>query len=287
MNIQWFPGHMAKTRRMIKENLKLVDVVIELLDARIPISSQNPEIDSILGTKPRIIALNKSDLSDPVLNRQWADYFQRKGIEVIFTNSLTGNGLDELKSKLKKLMKNKLEAAWAKGRVSRPIKTLVVGVPNVGKSAFINKIAGKASAVTGDRPGVTRTKQWVRVNPEIQLLDTPGILWPKFEDPNIGLNLAFTGAIRDEIMDSTELAARLMERLAEIYPENLRQRYKLSEVEGKTGLDLLMEAGRKRGCLVSGGEVDLYRIAVIVLDEFRGGRIGKITLEFPPGGNNK
>lgn len=170
-----------------------------------------------------------------------------------------------------------------KGRLLRPIKTMVVGVPNVGKSAFINRIAGRASAATGDRPGVTRNKQWVRINPEIQLLDTPGILWPKFEDANIGLNLAFTGAIKDEIMDSAELAARLMERLAVIYPQNLIERYKLSDIEGRTGLELLEEAGRNRGCLISGGEVDFYRIAVIVLDEFRGGKIGKITLEFPPG----
>jgi len=283
VNIQWFPGHMAKTRRLIKENLTLVDVVIELLDARIPLSSQNPEIDSILGSKPRVIALNKSDLSDPELNREWADYFAEKGIEVIFTNSLAGSGLNELKSKLKKLMKHKLDAARSKGRLLRPIKTMVVGVPNVGKSAFINRIAGRASAATGDRPGVTRNKQWVRINPEIQLLDTPGILWPKFEDANIGLNLAFTGAIKDEIMDSAELAARLMERLAVIYPQNLIERYKLSDIEGRTGLELLEEAGRNRGCLISGGEVDFYRIAVIVLDEFRGGKIGKITLEFPPG----
>ena len=281
MVIQWFPGHMAKTRRLITENLKLVDVVIELLDARIPLSSQNPEIDSILKTEPRVIALNKSDLSDPKLNRQWADYFTEKGMEVIFTNSLTGSGLGELKSKLKKLMKHKLEAAQSKGRLQRPIKTMVVGVPNVGKSAFINKISGRATAVTGDRPGVTRNKQWVRINPEIQLLDTPGILWPKFEDANIGLNLAFTGAIKDEIIDTAELAAKLMEKLAVLYPQNLMERYKLSNIEGETGLKLLEEAGRKRGCLVSGGEVDFYRIATIVLDEFRGGKIGKITLETP------
>ncbi|HOQ76585.1 MAG TPA: ribosome biogenesis GTPase YlqF [Thermoclostridium sp.] len=282
MNIQWFPGHMAKTRRLIKENLKLVDVVIELLDARIPLSSRNPEIDRLVGQKPRIIALNKSDLSDPEKNRLWAQYFKKSSIEAIYTNAITGTGMDQLKNKLKELTRLKTESAAAKGRIGRPVRTMVVGIPNVGKSAFINRIAGRASAQTGDKPGVTRTKQWVRINPGIQLLDTPGILWPKFEDPDTGLNLAFTGAIKDEIMDTTELAARLMERLAALYPDRLMERYKLGQVKERPGFMLLEEAGRNRGCLVSGGEVDLNRIAAIVLDEFRGGRIGKITLEDPP-----
>jgi len=264
--------------------MKLVDVVVELLDARIPLSSRNPEIDSIVKDKPRIIALNKSDLSDPELNNKWKNYFARKGISVIYTNSITGEGLKELKEKLKQLTKKKLESAQARGRIQRPVKTMVVGIPNVGKSAFINKIAGKASAETGDRPGVTRTQQWVRINPEIMLLDTPGILWPKFEDQLTGLNLAFTGAIKDEIMDTTELAAKLMERLAVLYPEKLKARYKLEmeSLENKKGYELLEEAGKKRGCLISGGEIDYNRIAAIVLDEFRGGKIGKITLEVPP-----
>lgn len=282
MIIQWFPGHMAKTRRLISDNLKLVDVVIELLDARIPLSSRNPEIDSLVGIKPRVIALNKSDLADLNQNKAWEDYFVNKGIEVIYTNSLTGTGLGELKGKLKQLTRKKLESAQARGRLQRPIKTMVVGIPNVGKSAFINRIAGKASAMTGDRPGVTRIQQWVRINPEIQLLDTPGILWPKFEDHETGLNLAFTGAIKDEIMDTAELASKLMERLSVIYPERLKERYKIIDLEAKSGMSLLEEAGKKRGCLVSGGAVDLYRIAVIVLDEFRGGKIGRITLEQPP-----
>jgi len=280
--IQWFPGHMAKTRRLISEHLKLVDVVIELLDARIPISSRNPEIDALVGTKPRVIALNKSDLSDPAANKAWEAYFAAKNISVIYTNALTGTGLNELKGKLKQLTRKKLESAQARGRLQRPIKTMVVGIPNVGKSAFINKIAGKASAQTGNRPGVTRTQQWVRINPEIQLLDTPGILWPKFEDQETGLNLAFTGAIKDEIMDTTELAAKLLEKLAVLYPERVQERFKISGLEEKTGIQLLEEAGKKRGCLVSGGAVDLYRAAAIVLDEFRGGKIGKITLELPP-----
>lgn len=281
MIIQWFPGHMAKTRRVISEHLKLVDVVIELLDARVPQSSRNPEIDSILKDKPRIIALNKSDLADPKQNNKWKDYFSKQGISVIYTNSITGLGLGEIKGKLKQLTRKKLESAQARGRMQRPIKTMVVGIPNVGKSAFINKIAGKASAETGDRPGVTRSQQWVRINPEIMLLDTPGILWPKFEDQLTGLNLAFTGAIKDEIMDTTELAVKLLEKLSVTYPEKIKERYKLENLTGKKGVDLLEEAGRRRGCLVSGGEVDFNRISVILLDEFRGGKIGKITLEIP------
>jgi ribosome biogenesis GTPase A len=272
---------MAKTRRLIIENLKLVDVVIELLDARIPKSSRNPEIDSIVGEKPRVIALNKSDLSDPKQNDEWKRFFSQQGIDVIYTNAITGMGFGELKGKLKQLTRKKLEAAQAKGRIQRPIKTMVVGIPNVGKSAFINKMAGKASAATGDRPGVTRDKQWVRINPQIMLLDTPGILWPKFEDQEIGLNLAVTGAIKDEIMDISELAAKLLEKLAIVYPAELMGRYKLEEIEDRKGFDLLQEAGKKRGCLIAGGEVDLNRISAIVLDEFRGGRIGKITLESP------
>ncbi|NLB77746.1 MAG: ribosome biogenesis GTPase YlqF [Clostridiaceae bacterium] len=281
MIIQWFPGHMAKTRRVISEHLKLVDVVIELLDARVPQSSRNPEIDSILKDKPRIIALNKSDLADPKQNNKWKDYFSKQGISVIYTNSITGLGLGEIKGKLKQLTRKKLESAQARGRMQRPIKTMVVGIPNVGKSAFINKIAGKASAETGDRPGVTRSQQWVRINPEIMLLDTPGILWPKFEDQLTGLNLAFTGAIKDEIMDTTELAVKLLEKLSVTYPDKIRERYKLENLTGKKGVDLLEEAGRRRGCLVSGGEVNFNRISVILLDEFRGGKIGKITLEIP------
>lgn len=281
MNIQWFPGHMAKTRRMLTENIKLVDVVVELLDARIPKSSQNPEISELTLNKPRIIILNKSDLADPAKNRLWKDWFNEKGIDVIYTNSITGEGIQELKSRLKKIMQPKLETAAAKGRILTPIKTMVVGIPNVGKSAFINKMTGRATALTGDRPGVTRSKQWVRINPEIQLMDTPGILWPKFEDPETGMHLAFTGAIRDEIMDVATLAARLLEKLAAMYPAKLSERYKLQDTEGKNGMSLLEETGRKRGCLISGGDIDYNRIGNIVLDEFRAAKIGRITLETP------
>jgi ribosome biogenesis GTPase A len=281
MNIQWFPGHMAKTRRMLTENMKMVDVVVELLDARIPRSSQNPEISELTVNKPRVILLNKSDLADPIKNKLWKEWFGQAGIDVIFTNAITGEGIAELKNRLKKIMQPKLESAAAKGRINKPIKTMIVGIPNVGKSAFINKLTGKAVAVTGDRPGVTRSRQWVRINPEIQLMDTPGILWPKFEDPETGLHLAFTGAIRDEIMDVPTLAAKLMEKISKLYPDRLAERYKLDDVQDKTGAILLEEAGRRRGCLISGGEIDYNRIGNIVLDEFRAAKIGKITLETP------
>lgn len=281
MNIQWFPGHMAKTRRMLTENMKMVDVVVELLDARIPRSSQNPEISELTMNKPRVILLNKSDLADPVKNKLWKEWFGQTGIDVIFTNAITGEGIAELKNRLKRIMQPKLESAAAKGRINKPIKTMIVGIPNVGKSAFINRLTGKAVTVTGDRPGVTRSRQWVRINPEIQLMDTPGILWPKFEDPETGLHLAFTGAIRDEIMDVLTLAAKLLEKLSKLYPDSLAERYKLDDVQDKTGAVLLEEAGRRRGCLISGGEIDYNRIGSIVLDEFRAARIGRITLETP------
>lgn len=282
MQIQWFPGHMTKTRRQIQETIRQVDVVIELLDARIPLSSRNPDIDWLVGQKPRVIAMNKTDLADEAVNRQWEAWFRAQGMEVVYTNSLSGAGVKEIHRQLKALTAAKLASAVRRGRLSRPIRTMVVGIPNVGKSAFINRIAGKAIAATGDKPGVTRAQQWVRIHPEIQLLDTPGILWPKFEDQETGLLLAFTGAIRDDIMDTAELAAKLMARMARLYPARLAQRYKLASLEDKAGMDLLLEAGRKRGCLVAGGEVDLHRISAIVLDEFRGAKLGRISLERPP-----
>ncbi|NTV90511.1 MAG: ribosome biogenesis GTPase YlqF [Clostridiales bacterium] len=281
MNIQWFPGHMAKTRRMLAENLKLVDVVIELLDARIPLSSKNPEIDSILGTKPRIVAMNKADLADEAISKEWQKWYASKGIPVIFIDSIKGTNYNKLRSDMKNMMKAKVERDKLKGRIFRPIRTMVVGIPNVGKSSFINKITGRANAITGDKPGVTRGKQWIRVNEEIELLDTPGILWPKFEDARIAFNLAFTGAIKDDIMDRIELAANLMEKLKELYPERLAERFKLKDIGEKTGLTLLENAGKNRGCILSGGVIDLQRISAILLDEFRGGKMGKMTLERP------
>jgi ribosome biogenesis GTPase A len=280
-NIQWFPGHMAKTRKLLAENLKLVDVVIELFDARIPSSSKNPEIDAIVNNKPRIAALNKADLADEAVSKEWTKWYNSRGYTVIFIDSIKGTGINQLKAALRGMMKERLERDRAKGRIFRPIRTMVVGIPNVGKSSFINKIAGKASAATGDRPGVTRGKQWIRINEEIELLDTPGILWPKFDDDIVALNLAFTGAIKDEIMDTIEIAAALLERLSVTYPANLMARFKLPTLEGQTGAMLLKTAGKNRGCIVAGGEIDFKRISIIVLDEFRGGKIGRITLEKP------
>ena len=285
MNIQWFPGHMTKTRRLLSENLKLVDVVVELLDARIPASSKNPEIDSIINNKPRLVVLNKADIADAAISKEWAKWYKRMGSSVLFADSIKGTGLNQLKDSLKLLMKDKLERDKQKGRIFTPIRTMIVGIPNVGKSTFINKIAGKAVAETGDKPGVTRGKQWIRLNPEIELLDTPGILWPKFEDQATALNLAFTGAIKDDIMDIEEVAATLAERLVATYPGQFAQRFKLQEINGLTGYQLLEAAGKNRGCIVPGGGIDINRISIILLDEFRGGKIGKISLERPLSNN--
>lgn len=281
MNIQWYPGHMTKTRRLLTENLKLVDVVVELLDARIPASSKNPEIDSIISNKPRLIVLNKADTADADISRQWAGWYKSRGIQAIFVDSIKGMGLNQLKDQLKVMMKDRFDRDKLKGRLFRPIRTMIVGIPNVGKSTLINKIAGKAVAVTGDKPGVTRGKQWIRLNTEIELLDTPGILWPKFDDQMIALNLAFTGAIKDDIIDVTEVAAALAQKLSAEYPVAFAQRYKLQNINGMSGNELLQAAGKNRGCILPGGEIDLRRIAIVLLDEFRGGKIGKITLERP------
>ena len=280
-NINWFPGHMAKTKRILSENLKLVDIVIEILDARIPLSSKNPDIDKLVLNKPKIVVLNKSDLADMAVSKKWEKYFKEKGQKVIFVDSLKGIGIRELNKAINELMKEKNERNKQKGRISYVVKSMVVGVPNVGKSAFINKIAGKKIAQTGDRPGVTRSKQWVKLNDKIDLLDTPGILWPKFEDMNVGLNLAFTGAIKDEIYDIIEVAGILLEKLNKMYPSLIEKRYKVAEIQDKKGYEILEDIAKKRGCIISGGEVDYTRISAIVLDEFRAGKIGKISLETP------
>ncbi len=272
---------MAKTRRLLAENLKLVDVVIELLDARIPSSSKNPEIDSIINNKSRLVVLNKTDLADPEVSKEWSAWYKKRGIPVIFADSIKGKGLNILKDSLKSAMQERFDRDREKGRIFRTVKTMVVGIPNVGKSTFINKIAGKAVAMTGDKPGVTRGKQWIRLNPEIDMLDTPGILWPKFDDQETALNLAFTGAIKDDIMDITEVAAALAERLSASYPQLFLNRYKLEQASGMTGLELVEAAGKKRGCILPGGIIDMQRISTIILDEFRGGKIGTISLERP------
>ncbi len=281
MNLQWFPGHMAKTRRMMAEQLSLIDIVAELLDARLPLSSQNPEISGIIGDKPRLIILNKADLADEKINQEWLAYFKSMGIESVLLDSLHTKNINYITDKIRFVLKEKLEKQAQKGMSGRTIKMMVVGIPNVGKSSFINCLAGRAGAVTGDRPGVTRGKQWIRLKNGMELLDTPGILWPKFEDEQTGLRLAFAGSIKDEIVDVEMLAAKLLEFLNESYQEKLCSRYKLSDTNGVAGYELLEWIGRKRGFVISGGEIDTLRTANVVLDEFRGGKVGRISLERP------
>ena len=281
MNVQWFPGHMAKTRRMLSEQIGFIDIVIELLDARLPLSSQNPEIGNLVGDKPRLVILNKADLADDKVNREWADYFKQKGVEAVLLDSLHAKNLNFISDKIRFVLKDKLEKLAEKGMTGRSVKVMVVGIPNVGKSSFINRLAGRAGAATGDRPGVTRGKQWIRLKSGMELLDTPGILWPKFEDEQVGLRLAFAGSIKDEIMDTETLAAKLLEFLNEAYRDALCTRYKLADTEELNGYELLELIGRKRGFIISGGEIDALRAANIVLDEFRSCKIGKISLELP------
>ena len=281
MNIQWYPGHMTKTRRMIAENLKMVDVVAEIVDARIPISSRNPDIDELVGAKPRLIILNRADQADPAMNKKWGDYFRARGFAVLETDANTGKGVGQFSPMVRTLLKDQIAAWAAKGLVGRKVRAMVVGVPNVGKSTFINKVAKKKSAIAQNRPGVTRGKQWVTVDNTLELLDTPGILWPKFEDQSIGLNLAYTGAVKDDIMDLEELASNLMALLAHRYPEAIRTRYKIELPNGAQGWELLEAAGRKRGFLISGGEVNLERMSRVLLEEYRSGKLGRFTLESP------
>lgn len=284
MNIQWFPGHMTKTRKQITEDLKLVDVVYELVDARLPLSSRNPEIDKILNQKPRIVILNKSDLADSNASQFWLDYFKGQGIKAVLVSCPKNIGLDVLEKETKNMLSEKLEAKKARGITGGGIKVMIVGIPNVGKSTLINKLSGRASTKTGDRPGVTKSKQWISAKNGFQLLDTPGILWPKFEDESVGLKLAFSGAIKDEIMDVEELAVHLVEFLLNKYPSALTDRYGLSDFD-KHPYDVLEDLGRKRGCVISGGDVDTVRASNILLDEFRASKLGNISLEFP-GENN-
>ena len=283
MVVQWFPGHMAKTRKLITESLKLVDVVIELVDARLPLSSRNPEIDRIVGNKPRVLILNKSDIADSVANEKWIRFFEKRGICVIAADSLSGKGLKNLDAAIEKVLADKLAREKEKGMMRRATKMLVVGIPNVGKSSFINRLSGRAAAKVGDRPGVTTAKQWIRTTGKYELLDTPGILWPKFEDPEVGKRIAFTGGIKDEIMDVEELAFYLIGFLRENYTDMLFSRFKIEcdEAENIDDFELLELIGRKRGCIVSGGNVDTLRAANLVLDEFRAAKIGRITLELP------
>ncbi len=281
MNIQWYPGHMTKTRRQMEEDVKLVDLVAEVADARIPISSRNPDIDAIVGNRPRLIVFNRADQADPAMTARWIAWFKAKGYGVLETDAKSGKGVGQFSIAAKSVLKDKLAAWKAKGQVGRPIRAMVVGVPNVGKSTFINKVAKRKSAKASDRPGVTRGKQWVSVDSGLELLDTPGILWPKFEDETTGLHLAFTGAVKDEITDMEALACALLELLRDRYPKALRERYKLMELDGLQGWELLEQGARKRGMLISGGEADTERMAKVLLDEFRGGKLGRFTLEVP------
>ena len=281
MNIQWYPGHMTKTRRMIEADMKLVDVVAELVDARIPISSRNPDIDDLVRQKPRVVILNRADQADKAANKRWADYLRKSGAAVMECDAKSGAGVSQFSPTVRLALEETIARWREKGQVGRPVRAMVLGIPNVGKSTFINKVAGRKSAKASDRPGVTRGKQWVHVSQGLDLLDTPGILWPKFEDERIGMHLAFTGAVRDAIVDTETLANLLMELLNRRSPEALAERYKIAVAPDMTGWELLEAAGRKRGFLISGGEIDLARMATILLDEFRGGKLGRVTLELP------
>ena len=281
MNIQWYPGHMTKTRRIMEEDLKLVDAVCEILDARIPISSRNPDIDTICGSKPRMIILNRIDMADPAMVARWSEYFKRKGWAVIQTDCKSRKGINQFAPAVRTLLAEKLARYAEKGQVGRPLKLMVVGIPNVGKSTFINQIAGRKGAKAENRPGVTRGKQWVTVDQGLLLLDTPGILWPKFEDPQVGMRLAYTGAVKDDVIDTETLAFHLMELLAKEYPDAIRERYKIEIPEEFDPWDLVEAAGRKRGFLISGGEVDTERMAKVLLDEYCSCKLGRFTLETP------
>lgn len=280
MNINWYPGHMKKTRESIEKNLSMVDVVLELIDARIPYSSQNPIIDSIVKNKPRIIILNKSDLADNKANKLWQDYYKKKDIDTIFLDALSGKGVNELLKIAEKVTMDKQRSYENRGVISRPTRAMIIGIPNVGKSTLINTLSGRKGAKTGNKPGITRSNQWIKTKGKLELLDTPGILWPKFEEESVGLNLAFTGAIKDEILDIETLAFKLIETIMKYYPKLLNNRYSV-EVDGSTPLEVMEKIGTRRGCIIRGGEIDYTKVSTIVLDEFRKGVIGNITLEFP------
>ena len=273
---------MTKARRMIAEQTKLVDAVCEIVDARIPVSSRNPDLDGITGNKPRLIILNRTDQADSGLTKRWVSYFKSGGYAVLETDAKSGKGTSGFQAAVRSLLKDKLEAFAAKGQSGRTLRVMVVGIPNVGKSSFINRIAGRKAAEASDRPGVTRGRQWISIGAGLELLDTPGILWPKFESADVGENLAFTGAVKDDILDREALASNLMLRLGGIVPARLTERYKIDVSPDMSGVELLGAAAKKRGFLLSGGRLDTERMAVVLLDEFRGGKLGRITLEAPP-----
>ena len=280
MIIQWYPGHMTKTRRQIEADLKQVDAVCEIVDARIPMSSRNPDIDQICQNKARMIVLNRSDLADPESTTRWLNWFRKQGYAAIATDCKSRKGISNFQPAVRSVLQEKIQRDAARG-MNRPLRVMVVGIPNVGKSTLINQISGRKGAKAENRPGVTRGKQWVTVDSGLQLLDTPGILWPKFEDPEVGMMLAYTGAVKEGVIDMEELACRLMELLHKYYPQTLVDRYKVEAPEGTAGWELLEMAGRKRGFLLARGEINTERMAKVLVDEFRSGKLGKFTLEMP------
>lgn len=279
MNIQWYPGHMTKARRMMQENIKLVDLVIELVDARVPLSSRNPDIDDLGRNKARLLLLNKSDLADEAANEAWSAYFRAKGFQVVKLNSRSGAGFKSVNAAVQEACKEKIERDRRRGILNRPVRAMVAGIPNVGKSTFINSFAGKACTKTGNKPGVTKGAQWVRLNKQVELLDTPGILWPKFEDQEVGIKLAMIGSIKEEILNIEELSMELLKLLKARYSGMLVERYGVDEALGE--VELLGEIAKRRGCLQKGGEPDLTKAAAILLEDFRSGKLGRITLELP------
>ena len=282
LNIQWFPGHMTKARRMMQDSIQAVDALCEVLDARIPNASRNPEIDSLAGGKPRLIVLNRADLADPAVTALWKKYYESKGFAVLDCDARTGKGTAAFAPAVRALLADRIEAWREKGQTGRKVRVMVAGIPNVGKSTFINRVARRKAAAAGDRPGVTRGKQWIAVDQSLELLDTPGILWPKFEDPEVGELLAVTNAIRAEVVDREALAARFLMKLAERYPDALRERYKIEPESGLSGWDLLERTARKRGMLISRGEPDIERMANTLLTEYHAGKLGRLSLESPP-----
>ena len=279
MHFQWYPGHMTKARRMMQENIKLIDLIIELVDARVPLSSRNPEIDEQGRNKERLIHLNKADLAEDARNDEWVDFFKKKGYSAVKVNSKKGGGIKSIQSFIQEACREKTERDRKQGILNRPVRAMVAGIPNVGKSTFINALAGKACAKTGNKPGVTKGKQWIRLNKNVELLDTPGILWPKFEDQEVGLKLAFIGSIKDEILQTEELAAELVKFLNSNYPGVLEEKYDIPSVEDAYGC--LRNIAESRHCLVRGSELDTEKAASILLDDFRAGKLGRITLERP------
>ena len=279
--VQWFPGHMAKTRRLIKESLPFVDLVTEIVDARIPLSSSNPELAEMIGSKPRIVLLNKCDVADEKTTAKWVEYYKKNGMYALPVDCRSGKGLNAYLPLVREVLKDKIQRNTDKGMVGKPLRVMVVGIPNTGKSSFINKMAGRNRAKVADKPGVTRSNSWFAVGNGVELLDTPGVLWAKFEDKEVGNKLAFIGSVKDEILDSETLAVRLINVLRNGYSDRLTERFKITGFDDKEDYEILEMIGRKRGMLISGGEIDYERASVMLLDEYRGGKLGRLSLEFP------